>query len=710
MASTRNQQPTYDFLTGASPPKQPFGESTFKQSTVRADINNEQLRAQINTLQYELDTYKQEREVERLQYQTDVREAEKRAEADFKRAQTAEADRNAANKRYEALTRERADEQSRATNQQTELERKIRSLKDESQGLREDFEDAQAALSTQEREHKRAYSELEQRYFALQASVEDIQTDLGAKVTALQHAQQKTAEKEKEVGELENEILRLKAQAGDSDTLSVIKRELSEQVAHIKRLEGINREQTGELKQLRRIQKSVEVVEEEKRALETKVRIMDDLRKELAEAQLQKQILEDERMSWSSYLENQAGDEGLAYKTPEDMAKAFIAERMERISLVEKIGALQPELHVKEQSIQSLQQEKAKLAAELKKIKAEGGGTAAAGGPDSKARARLERQKNLAIKEVEYLKAQLRSLEEETIEFSTEKANETTTNRIQELETMVDDYRNEVQTLQTDLSKAETNPTITAQPAAPLKRAHEDDDTDERLGELRRKLHTMTSDLSTLQTRNATLESTLAANISQLESLRSSSRTRILELRNNPTSSHESIKASTLHTLQTENAALLSQLQTSQPSTKVVPISSLENARQQITSLETQLTQRDKKTSRLKQIWGSKIAEFAEAVSSTLGWKVQFLPNGRFKVTSILYPTHINAEGEEEENSILFDGEAGTMKVSGGRESLFAGEIRGLIEFWVDGRKEVPCFLAACTLEFYERSTRAAGA
>ena len=576
--------------------------------------------------------------------------------------------------------------------------------------MREDFEDAQAALSTQEREHKRAYGELEQRYSALQASVEDIQADLGAKVSALQNAQQKTTEKEKEVGELENEILRLKAQAGDADTLSVIKRELSEQVAHIKRLEGINREQTGELKQLRRIQKSVEVVEEEKRALETKVRIMDDLRKQLAEAHLQKQILEDERMSWSSYLENQgSGDEDLSYKTPEDMAKAFVAERMERISLVEKIGTLQPELQVREQAIQSLQQEKARLAAELKKTKTEGGG-AGGSAPDSKAKARLERQKNLAIKEVEYLKAQLKSLEDEEIEFSPEKANEDSTKRIQELETMVDDYRNEIQTLQTDLSKAETNQPNVSQAAAPLKRAHEDDGTDERLGELRRKLRTMTSDLSTLQTRNATLESTLQANVTQLESLRASSRTRILELRTNPTSTAEAIKQSTLNTLRTENAALLTQLQTSQPSTKVVPISTLENARLQITDLETTLSQRDKKTTRLKTIWGAKIAEFAEAVASTLGWRVQFLPNGRFKVTSILYPTHINAEGEEEENSILFDGEAGTMKVSGGRESLFAGEIRGLIEFWVDGRKEVPCFLAACTLEFYERSTRAAGA
>ena len=84
-----------------------------------------------------------------------------------------------------------------------------------------------------------------------------------------------------------------------------------------------------------------------------------------------------------------------------------------------------------------------------------------------------------------------------------------------------------------------------------------------------------------------------------------------------------------------------------------------------------------------------------------------FLPNGRFKVTSVLYPASINAEGEEEENSILFDGEKGTMKVSGGTESVFANEIRPLIEFWVDGRKEIPCFLAALTLEFYERTTRA---
>ena len=51
----------------------------------------------------------------------------------------------------------------------------------------------------------------------------------------------------------------------------------------------------------------------------------------------------------------------------------------------------------------------------------------------------------------------------------------------------------------------------------------------------------------------------------------------------------------------------------------------------------------------------------------------------------------------------MFDGENGTMKVSGGEQSVFAGEIRDQIVYWVEGRKEIPCFLAALTLEFWER-------
>ncbi|TKA39640.1 hypothetical protein B0A55_13450, partial [Friedmanniomyces simplex] len=74
------------------------------------------------------------------------------------------------------------------------------------------------------------------------------------------------------------------------------------------------------------------------------------------------------------------------------------------------------------------------------------------------------------------------------------------------------------------------------------------------------------------------------------------------------------------------------------------------------------------------------------------------MPNGRVKATSILYPSTVGQNGEEEEeNSIVFDGENGTMKVSGGPQSVFAGEIKGLIDFWVEGGRR--CRMDAPTIQ-----------
>lgn len=53
----------------------------------QADIGNEDLRAQIKTLQYELDSFKQERELTNLRHEKELRDAHIKAEADFKRAQ-----------------------------------------------------------------------------------------------------------------------------------------------------------------------------------------------------------------------------------------------------------------------------------------------------------------------------------------------------------------------------------------------------------------------------------------------------------------------------------------------------------------------------------------------------------------------------------------------------------------------------------------------
>lgn len=52
-----------------------------------ADANNEEFRAQIHKLQYEVDSLKQEKEETALRHEEELRVAQARADADFKRAQ-----------------------------------------------------------------------------------------------------------------------------------------------------------------------------------------------------------------------------------------------------------------------------------------------------------------------------------------------------------------------------------------------------------------------------------------------------------------------------------------------------------------------------------------------------------------------------------------------------------------------------------------------
>ena len=75
--------------------------------------------------------------------------------------------------------------------------------------------------------------------------------------------------------------------------------------------------------------------------------------------------------------------------------------------------------------------------------------------------------------------------------------------------------------------------------------------------------------------------------------------------------------------------------------------------------------------------------------------------DGKMRVSSFFYPST-----SDDENSIVFDGERGTMKISGGPESAFAVKIGDQIKFWVKERGSIPCLLAALTLEFYEEANR----
>ena len=138
----------------------------------------------------------------------------------------------------------------------------------------------------------------------------------------------------------------------------------------------------------------------------------------------------------------------------------------------------------------------------------------------------------------------------------------------------------------------------------------------------------------------------------------------------------------------------------------MVPASQLDAARREVEEARQATASAEKRARRLKEVWALKSQEFKEAIFSTLGWTVTFIPNGKMRVESGFLPS---ADPDEHERSIVFDGERGTMKVGGGPRSPFARRIADQIQFWVRDKGCIPGFLAALTLEFYEEHTRAVG-
>lgn len=655
-----NTQPSFDFFTGAEIGDRPAGPSILRErveSTENEKASSSDnrvltdLRAEVKTLQYTLDTKEQEQELAKLRQESELRETRRKGDEDFKKMQAAEGERLKAVRQYEELVKELSAIRNAAANEKAALERRVREAEDGKRLAEEETEDVKAERDDSVRNLERTSADLEARNKALQQTLHDLREDAEAKQLSLQDTQRILAEKDAQIGNLESEVLRLKAQTGDADTLAVIKRELGEQVAHIRALEATNREQLGELKHFKRIHKSVEIVEEEKRALQRKVDAMEDLQQELGEARLQRQRLEDEKLAWTAFLQSQAGEDSQPeFDSPEDVARALVNERLEKAALVEKLGGIEPELMERDAIIKNLEEDKTNLAAGIEKLKASG-----VSNGDQKARTRLERQKALAVKEVEYLRAQLKALDTEECTMELPSFDEAKSQRIQQLEDMIEQYRTEVQTLHDELAAARVTPPPT-EPAEPTgtKRPRDDSGDHEQFGQLSRKNRKLQEEVSTLQTSTASLQKELSVAQERLKAATQHSKTRILSLRSNPTSEVEAIKMSTLAALKEENAALLSQLRTGDAQTAVVPVTTLEAAQRDLKEMEKVVAEKEKRMARLKQVWGGKTMEFREGVQSLLGWSVEFMPNGKMKVTSLFYPST-----EESENSIVFDGENG---------------------------------------------------
>ncbi|KAI5868334.1 spindle assembly checkpoint component Mad1 [Durotheca rogersii] len=666
----------------------------------------EELKAEVATMRYKMESYEQEKEMLALQHDNELRDVRRKAEDDFKQKQAAEGEKSKAQRQYDNIQRELQELKETSTKEKLEWERKARDAEDEARLLKEQLEDLSAAKEEGDRMAQKKATDVDTQLANLRRTIQELEQDNSARESSVQTIQQQLAEKDQLIGELEADVLRLKAQTGDAETIAIIRRELTEQVQHIRSLEARNAKQHAELSHLRQVYKAVEIVEEEKRSLQRRLEAAEALEPALNEARVQRQRLEDERLAWTAYLQRASADGGMMeFDSPEAVARALVEERYNSASLLERLGEMQPQIVERDEIIKSLESDRKNLNAQIEKLKA-----SPAPVSSSKAQARVERQRALALKEVEYLRAQLKTFDAEDETFDTGKFDESKAARISELERLVDQYKEEVQALQKELSAAEpADPG--QQPATGSKRGRSDESESEQLGELNRKRRKLADELAKLQTQHQVLQKEHEVLQSRLAAAEAATKTRILSLRSNPTSDFEAVKTATLAALKQENRDLLAQLQREPRggargggSAAVVPASQLAAARREVEEAQRETASAQKTARRLREVWGAKSREFKEAIFSTLGWTVTFLPGGKMRVESVYCAS---ASAEDQERSIVFDGERGTMKVAGGPHSPFARRIADQIQFWVRDKGCIPGFLAALTLEFYEEHTRA---
>ncbi|KAK8080342.1 spindle assembly checkpoint component mad1 [Apiospora hydei] len=702
-------QPQYDIITGAdnatsSPFAKPIarhgqanGESvrassreSSKENLAPPDAEEyetqrkriEELKAELAAMHYKCDNYEKEKDMAALEHEKEIRECRRKADEDFNKRQDAEGERGAVERRIESVMSELAEVKESAERDARALEKKAREAESEARLLQEQLDDLQAVKEESDRMNQKRMSDLELQASNLRESMEAYEKENQSRDELLQQVQEQLAQKDEIIGDLEANVLRLKAQTGDADTIAVIRRELSDHV--------------HDLSHYKQIHKAVEVVEEEKRTLQRKLEAAAGLESELAEARFQRQRLEDERLAWTSYLRN-ASDDMMEFDSPEHVARALVEQRYTTASLTEKLGEIQEQVGERDGIIKSLEAEMGTLKTQIEKLK-----TTPSALPADKSRARLERQRALAAKEVEYLRAQLKTFDAEDETFEPEKVDEVRNNRVAELEQLMDSYKAEVKALHEELSSAEAAVPGETKPAVGSKRPREDDDVEsETISELNRKRQALLNQVAEKDRTLNTLQVDYQSLRERLEAAEKKNKTRVLSLHSNPTAEWEAIKVATLTALKEENKQLLTQLQKAHrnPSFPVIPASQLAAAKREVEEAHRETASAMKTSQRLKQVWGAKSNEFKEAIFSTLGWTVTFIPNGKMRVESVFNPS----QTDEHENSIVFDGERGTMKVSGGPQSVFARSIADQIQFWVRDKGCIPGFLAALTLEFYEQ-------
>lgn len=160
---------------------------------------------------------------------------------------------------------------------------------------------------------------------------------------------------------------------------------------------------------------------------------MENLRKRATELEIEIELLRKEKEAWNTFLESNEGNQ-----RPEEISRELHSERLAHKASQDRVQTLEGELaklgtrvRTAEQSADTIKTEVNEKQEQLVRLE--------------RRYERLERQKSLAQREVEFLKEQLKTYDtEETVFLSSAGADAQKLVRIENLEKLVTQYKSEL--------------------------------------------------------------------------------------------------------------------------------------------------------------------------------------------------------------------------------------------------------------------------
>ncbi|CUM66377.1 uncharacterized protein PRCAT00004041001 [Priceomyces carsonii] len=321
---------------------------------------------------------------------------------------------------------------------------------------------------------------------------------------------------------------------------------------------------------------------------------------------------------------------------------------------------------------------------------------------------KLERQKLLNSKEIEYLRDLLKELDKAHLknkkELNPTDGNETH-QYLTNLEKLVDDYKNEIGKLQKQLSEE-----LKEKGASPIGQKRKKIDRDDSITiTINTQLHNLENENIKLRSNTMDLErrvSELNDKIKNLETLKlKRSQLQILQLKSNPASRDQAVKQQTLDALRKENEDLIKKYVKKDTIEELIPKSVFEREENDKELQQKKIDQLNKRNNRLREIYAKKSKDILSIISKYFGYTIEFLPSpinpndlaSRLKLVS----KYINNKETVGNAHLIIDLESKTLKAYGNYE--FKSLCEDLVDNWVNEKGQIPCLLSALNLKIYEK-------